>query len=422
MQQDEVVAAAPKAGEKARRWVFTINNPVTPYPRGLARGMRYLVFQLEKGKEGTPHLQGYCEFERQQRLSGVVGCFEGDYKEPQPRGHWEVARGSVEQCKRYCTKLESRVDGPWEFGEAGKQGDRTDLRSAAAALLSSGKITDVPADIFLKYGSNCLKLSARVQGPYRPELCVVCVCGPTGIGKSYGVRNRYPNVYCPYYGNSGLWWDGYGEQEVVLFEEFAGQVQLQKLLQLLDPYPTQVECKGGSVAARYRVVFITSNRRPELWYDNPIREDGSRSRDGELAALYRRVGFKGDNEGHGFYIGAERREELHAGLEAICRKLPVAPVREGLLGNKGANSVSEGDRAPQPAPAAQVQEVAKGCEGDGGDAASVYSCGELGDGCGSSASESDAEHLCRCEGLKEVDGEYLVCHHPAHDFCFGGSV
>lgn len=440
---EQQIASAPADGEKGRRWVFTINNPRIPYPRGLARGMRYLVYQLEKGKEGTPHLQGYCEFERDKRLSGVVSCFEGDYRESQPRGHWEIARGSVEQCKRYCTKLETREDGAWEFGQAGRgTGARTDLSRAAACLLRTGKITDVPNEVFVKYSSGFLKLSARVAGPYRPDLCVVCISGPTGIGKSYAVRDRYPNVYVPYYGNCGIWWDGYCEQEVVCFEEFAGQVQLQKMLQYLDPYTTQVECKGGSVAARWRLVFILSNRRPDLWYDNPIRADGSGSRDGELKALYRRIGYGTENDGHGFYIGENTRDELNAAIDKIGERLCIKPCKGGLSRATGSDKVSAGAAASQQAEEEEVQEVAASSGGHAGHAPSVHACGELGDGCGRSATasttdgwsscsddecgcdkEAASQHLAGCSGLEETsEGEYLVCHHPAHEFCFGGPI
>jgi len=45
---------------RARRWTFTINNPIVSNAE-LERDCqpyRYLCFQLEQGEDGTPHFQG----------------------------------------------------------------------------------------------------------------------------------------------------------------------------------------------------------------------------------------------------------------------------------------------------------------------------------------------------------------------------
>ena len=52
----------------------------------------------------------------------------------------------------------------------------------------------------------------------------------------------------------------------MVFEEFAGQIQLQKMLKFLDPYPMALEVKGGMRPAMYETVIITSNTRPDGWY------------------------------------------------------------------------------------------------------------------------------------------------------------
>lgn len=63
-------AAAPPvagpAGQKAKHWMFTINNPVaaekTLFPDGLPDFVKYIVYQVERGAEGTVHVQGYIQF------------------------------------------------------------------------------------------------------------------------------------------------------------------------------------------------------------------------------------------------------------------------------------------------------------------------------------------------------------------------
>ena len=62
----------------------------------------------------------------------------------------------------------------------------------------------------------------------------------------------------------------------MVFEEFAGQIPLQKMLKLLDPYPMALEVKGGMRPAMYTLAIITSNTRPDGWYRNE-EQDGKRS-------------------------------------------------------------------------------------------------------------------------------------------------
>ncbi len=56
----------------------------------------YLVYGREVGDEGTPHLQGYVQFLRKLRLSGV--------RRLHAKAHWEVAKGSAKQNLEYCSK------------------------------------------------------------------------------------------------------------------------------------------------------------------------------------------------------------------------------------------------------------------------------------------------------------------------------
>jgi len=78
----------------------------------------------------------------------------------------------------------------------------------------------------------------------------------------------------------------------MVFEEFAGQIQLQKMLKYLDPYPMALEVKGGMRPAMYETVIITSNTRPDGWYKD---EEAGGKRTDALLALWDRLGFKNGN-------------------------------------------------------------------------------------------------------------------------------
>jgi len=95
---------------QAKHWCFTLNNPVRPFPtlESVGRDCSYLIYQEERGAEGTLHLQGYVSFRSKIRLSALKLLF--------PRAHLEVARGTPQQNTEYASKPETRVSGPYVFG------------------------------------------------------------------------------------------------------------------------------------------------------------------------------------------------------------------------------------------------------------------------------------------------------------------
>lgn len=61
---------------KARMWICTLNNPkvdTAEYLEGWSKvpGVAYVTGQLEKGEEGTPHIQYYLHYKEHQRLSAL---------------------------------------------------------------------------------------------------------------------------------------------------------------------------------------------------------------------------------------------------------------------------------------------------------------------------------------------------------------
>jgi len=97
----------PPAGHSFN-WMFTINNPLPADSPLSWPGVKYLVYQKEKGENGTPHLQGYVQFELQKQLVGV--------KKLNARAHWEKRMGTHEDAVKYCTKKETRIGSPVRKG------------------------------------------------------------------------------------------------------------------------------------------------------------------------------------------------------------------------------------------------------------------------------------------------------------------
>lgn len=342
------VPGAAAATARTTRWCITLNNPPADadLPHWLVSGtdgVAYGIWQLERGHSGgTPHLQAYIRFANAKALGGVKRIVGNS-------AHAEPARGSEESNIAYCSKVDTRERGPWSTGRPAEPGKRTDLDSACASIRENGgKLSGIDDSVLVKYHKGLLFVASEVRPPRRDDLVVICIIGSTGIGKTYSCFTAFPDLYRPVFGNSGLWWDGYREQSEVLFDEFEGQIPLTKLLQLLDPYPQSLEVKGGSIAARFNVAIITSNRLPEEWYPNkftPGANIGLRDASGranlslfpeQYKALLRRLG-----EGTPRFIVAKSRDELHSQFDALALHVPRL---------QGALASIRAQPAPPPAP------------------------------------------------------------------------
>jgi len=237
-----------------RAWCFTSFSDARPdFP------CRYLVFQHERCAEtGRLHWQGYCLFDAPKRFGGVKGLL--------PEAHWEPRRGTHEEARAYCTKDLTRVDGPYERGDPPKPGSRTDLGAlckAVAAGATDAALAQSMPECILRYhrGIGALRMSLVEQRRHKTA-CIV-LWGPAGCGKSKWAHDTFPTAFTK---DPEKWWDGYCGEDVVILDEFYGQLKLEYMLKLLDRYPVRFEQKGGYVQFRARLVVITSNTEPQEWY------------------------------------------------------------------------------------------------------------------------------------------------------------
>lgn len=155
---------------QSKYWMFTINNyaPEDDPLQWVGRnGVSYVVYQKEKGSEGTPHLQGYCEVDKKKSLGGM--------KKLHSRAHWDLRNGTQEQAIAYCTKRdETYVAGPWEAGTRfqSKQGQRTDLEAACAVALEKGipaAVKEFPAEFSRYYKGIEYVVDTQLQEQIREE-------------------------------------------------------------------------------------------------------------------------------------------------------------------------------------------------------------------------------------------------------------
>lgn len=246
----------------ARRWCFTWNNyeehHILPSELTLPDKGRFMIWQHERAPStGTLHIQGYVEFNSPVRYTHLTKKWPG--------AHIECAKGDAKDNIAYCSKSESKIAGPWQIGEVTTQGQRSDL-SEIADMLKISSVAEVARTFpeqFIKYHNGIQKLKSFYNEKRTWKTIAEYHYGPTGCGKSKQAYERYPNAY--YKPADNKWWDGYEGEEVVIIDDWRGEIDAAYLLNLLDRYPMKIEMKGSSTEFVSKRVIITSNRKFDFY-------------------------------------------------------------------------------------------------------------------------------------------------------------
>lgn len=268
--------------QKKRDWCFTINNPTGPVV--FHDSMHYLVYQLEKGEEETPHYQGFVQFKSARYFNGVRTLLGQN-------PHLEYRRGTAQEARDYCKKSEGRVKGPFEYGKliAPGAGSRTDIVEFRDAIQQGKRKRDLVEDMpaaMQRYAKFYLTVD-YITRPMSDHREVILFYGPTGVGKTKTVYKAWDKLdyWTMPLTNGTMWFDDYDGQERALFDDFAGKyshVSLVNLLRLLHEYPERVPVKGGHVWWNPKLIAITTNIHPNDWYDYTNRNE-------QRLALKRRI-------------------------------------------------------------------------------------------------------------------------------------
>lgn len=254
--------------KKSRGWCFTINNYTDEDIKTLGKireECRYAIAGMEIGEQKTPHIQGYVYFETPRYLTSIG-------KKYIPRGHLIAARGLPEQNKSYCEKDGNLL---FEFGEIPKQGKRTDLIDLKEDLKNKKKtvqeIRDENPNLYHQFGRTLDKL----EDDYALSTCrnwkteTIWYYGKTGSGKSHrAYEGKSPGSYYDWVEDNG-WWDGYRGQELVIMDEFRGQLPFWQLLRLTDKHPYEVKRRARQPTPFLaKKIIITSCMPPWEMYNN----------------------------------------------------------------------------------------------------------------------------------------------------------
>lgn len=256
---------------RSRNWLFTENNPEGLLDPEDWPGLKFCVYQLEVGEQGTEHFQGYCEFENPVRLATLQDCIPG--------AHWEVRRGTAQQAREYCMKEDTRVEGPFEWGTPSAQGARSDLEEVARRLQDGESVRDVAIAFpsqYIRYSNGFARFQQLIQPRRSSKTYCWVFYGSGGSGKSslarrlaeyigggpdmvykLPMRKSAPQPY----------WDGYRQGQVVIIDEFKGnRFEPTFFNELIDDGPLSVPIHGGQTEFNSELVIITTNVTPRLWW------------------------------------------------------------------------------------------------------------------------------------------------------------
>lgn len=287
-----------------RRYLFTLNNPTKlEFNQIMAfvntnDQFRFLTYQGEYADTGTPHLQGYVEISKNQRMS----WFKNNFSE---RAHFTVAQGTSDQNIHYCSKPVIHPNGVpcmckhcvkarnglenWRPVESHGT-PATDIMGSGMwesvqMMVTSGATDKEITDLMPTMIGNLSKLKdyrhllecERMQNPtcrnpkfdWRP-IRAVWISGLSGSGKSQCVRTLFPLAYpC----SEKHPFDEYANQQVVLWDDFdPKRINFKTLLRYLDKYPVQLDCRYRAKWACFNDFFFTHTGTPASVYEEKIEK------------------------------------------------------------------------------------------------------------------------------------------------------
>jgi hypothetical protein len=276
-----------------RNWLLTINymevDPPTDDELNFTlqnlKHIKYYIFQLEQGEQGTKHHQLYLSFSQNQRFSTIKKLF--------PTAHIEARKGTHDQAVKYCSKDDTRVNLPNEWGDYLEQGKRTDMLTIYEMINEGFTLKDIreayPSQ-YMRYRNQIHTVHQEVLADKylssKRDIKVYYISDKAGTGKTKLVYDLYgyDDVYRVFDYEHPF--DSYTTQKVLVLDEYRAQFKIETLLNLLDRYPLKLPARYSNKVACYDTVFILSNVNIEKQYS--YLDDVTKQ------ALFRRLHFIGN--------------------------------------------------------------------------------------------------------------------------------
>lgn len=243
--------------------------------------IKYIAWGLEKCPDtGRMHNQGWVQFADRKRLVGVKKILGSKVI------HVEPCRGTEESNDKYCGKAGQLMTlGTWT-----KQGCRNDIVALVEKALGGASVEELLIEDPVTYSRarntvrDAVEIGAKKMGKKWRDVNVRVYSGETGVGKT---RTAVEETDYMIHANDLRWWNGYCGEEAICIDEFANQIPITELLNLLDGHPKRLELKGSVTWARWTTVVLTTNLAWDQWYPNarPVHRNALQRRINEWRTM-----------------------------------------------------------------------------------------------------------------------------------------
>jgi hypothetical protein len=265
---------------RSRSWILTLWDTETLEVLKNSEP-HYLVYAPEEcPTTGKKHFQCFVYYKEARHQSAMRKLYKGH--------DVQIAKGTAEQNKKY-------IFGPYnkngkekpfnpnavEIGEFPRPGKRNDLHAFVEAIEDGLRERELNTEFlelrgkYMKFEQQTIKEICHAKARelfadgVSPEVHVRW--GPPRTGKTRYVYEKHgeENVYRMTFGDGSkgsIWWCDYNGQDVILLDEFEGDMPRGLLLQLMDRYPLSLQTKGGRTWRCCKYIYICSNTNPEQWY------------------------------------------------------------------------------------------------------------------------------------------------------------
>lgn len=251
---------------RSRGWCFTIWEDEFEIGIKLLKTADYAIWGYETcPKTNKQHLQAYGYWSNKISFKEIKRWVD--------KAHVNVAIGSSEQNRKYCSK-----DGNFtEVGTMPKQGRRTDIAEFRDAILEGMTeeelIMEFPNEMarFDRFYQRCRNIVLKKEAKLMNEVEVIAIEGEPGIGKTRYIYdtedvNDVYKLECGDGSDKSLFWDGYNGEPVILIDDFNNNFKIDYMLRLLDRYPMKLNIKGSYTWKVAKRIYITSNIAVKDWY------------------------------------------------------------------------------------------------------------------------------------------------------------